>query len=67
MEDKTSLALVVVLNELMDSDDEKPCHRKTRQWEKRRRESGYFTNTIQELKVEDRMGFKEMLLTLNTF
>ena len=60
MEDKTSLALVVVLNELMDSDDEKPCRGKTRQWVKRRRESGYFTNIIQELKVEDRMGFKEM-------
>ena len=60
MEDKTSLALVVVLNELMDFDDEKPCRGKTRQWVKRRRESGYFTNIIQELKVEDRMGFKEM-------
>ena len=59
MEDKTSL-VVVVLNELMDFDDEKPCRGKTRQWVKRRRESGYFTNIIQELKVGDRMGFEEL-------
>ena len=33
---KTSTALVLVLNELMDSDDEKPTRGKTREWVKRR-------------------------------
>ena len=43
MPEKTSAALVLVLNELMDSDDEKPTRGITR-----------------ELKVEDRLGFREM-------
>ena len=50
---KTSAALVLVLNELMDSDDEKPTRGKTREWVKRREQSEYF-------KVEDRLGFREM-------
>ena len=36
MAEKTSAALVLVLNELMDSDDEKPTCGKTREWVKRR-------------------------------
>ena len=60
MEDTTALAMIVVLSELVDSDDEKPCRGKTRDWVKRRDEKGYFNNIIQELKVEDRLGFKEM-------
>ena len=51
---------VIILNELMDSDDEKPTRGKTREWIRRRKESGYFTNIIQELIVEDRHGFREM-------
>ena len=34
--------------------------KKTRKWVKRREEKGYFSNIIQELKVEDRFRFKEM-------
>ena len=60
MAEKTSAALVLVLNELMDSDDEKPTRGKTRGWVKRREESGYFNNIVKELKVEDRLGFREM-------
>ena len=60
MAEKTSAALVLVLNELMDSDDEKPTRGKTREWVKRREESGYFHNIVKELKVEDRLGFREM-------
>ena len=56
----TDLAALVVLNELMDSDDEKPRRGKTRSWIKRREEKGYFNNIIKELKVEDRLGFREM-------
>ena len=53
MVEKTSAALVLVLNELMDSDDEKLTRGKTREWVKRREQSEYF-------KVEDRLGFREM-------
>lgn len=53
-------ALVLVLAELMDSEDEKPRRGKTRDWIKRRKESGYFQNIFQELKLEDRIGFRDM-------
>ena len=52
-------ALVMVLTELVDSDDEKPRRGKTTECIKRRRESGYFQNIFQELNVEDRMDFKD--------
>ena len=58
MAEKTSAALVLVLNELMDSDDEKPMRGKTKEWVKRREQSGYFNNIVKELKVEDRSGFR---------
>ena len=51
---------VIVLNELVDSDDEKPTRGKTRKWIRTRKERGYFTNIIQELIVEDRHDFREM-------
>ena len=60
MAEKTSAALVLVLNELMDSDDEKPTRGKTREWVKRREQSRCFNNIVKELKVEDRLGFREM-------
>ena len=50
----------MALTELADPDDKKPGRRKTREWIKRRRESGYFQKIFQELKVEDRMGFRDM-------
>ena len=55
------LVSVIILNELMDSDDGKATRGKTRKWIRRRKERGYFTNIIQELIVEDRHGFREML------
>ena len=54
------LASVIILSELVDSDDEKPTRGKTRQWIRRRKERGHFTNIIQELIIEDRHGFREM-------
>ena len=54
------LATLVLLKELMDSDDEKPHRGKTRSWIKRRRDRGYFNNIIRELRIEDRFGFREM-------
>ena len=44
--EEDDLATLVVLSELIDSDDEKPRRGKTREWIKRRREKGYFTNII---------------------
>ena len=58
MAEKTSEVLVLVLNELIDN--EKPTPGKTREWVKRREQSGYFNNIVKELKVEDRLGFREM-------
>ena len=52
-------AVVMVLTELVDSDDEKPRRGKTTECIKRKRESGYFQNIFQELNVEDRMDFKD--------
>ena len=57
---KMEAATLVVLCELLDSDDEKPTRGKTRNWIKRREERGYFSNIVQELKIEDRLGFKDM-------
>ena len=54
------VAAVMVLTELVNSDDKKTRRVKTREWIKRRRESGYFQNIFQESKVEDRMGLKDM-------
>ena len=54
------LATLVLLNELMDSDDEKPHRGKTRSWIKRKRDRGYFNNIIRKLRIEDRFGFREM-------
>ena len=55
------LEALVLLNEIMGSDDEKSRRGKTRSWIKRREEKGYFNNIIKELKVEDRLGFREVL------
>ena len=52
-------AVVMVIKELVDSDDENPRRGKTREWIKRGRESVYFQKIFQELKVEDQMSFKD--------
>ena len=52
--------ILVMLPELMDSNNKKPSRGKIRSWIKRRSVSGYFNNTIPELMIEERMGFKEM-------
>ena len=50
----------MVLTELVDSNDGKPRRGKTREWIKRRRETGYLQNIFQELKVKDQMGFQNV-------
>ena len=54
------VAMVVILSELADSDDEKPTRGPTRSWIKRRKENGFFETIIRELILEDLAGFKEM-------
>ena len=63
------LATLVLLNELMNSDDEKPTRGKTRDWVKRRRDKGYFTNIIKELRIglDSERCFVWTSLILNTF
>ena len=47
------VAMVVILSELADSDDEKPTRGPTRSWIKRRKENGFFETMIRELILED--------------
>ena len=54
------VAMVVILSELADSDDEKPTRGPTRSWINRRKENGFFETIIRELILEDLAGFKEM-------
>ena len=54
------VAMVVILSELADSDDEKSNRGPTRSWIKRRKENGFFETIIRELILEDLAGFKEM-------
>ena len=49
-----------MLDEFMDSGDEKLHREKTRKLMKRRSERGYFNNVIRELRMEDWAGFREM-------
>ena len=56
----SDILLPMILSELVDSDDEKPCRGKTREWIKQRHQLGSFHYTIEELIVEDRFAFKEM-------
>ena len=60
MVETPTLAQVIILNKLMDSDDEKPHRGKTWRGAKRRSNRGYFNNIINELRVEDRTGFRDM-------
>ena len=60
MVDTRALAQVLLLNELMDFDDEKPHRGKARRWLKSRSDRGYFNNIMKELRVEDRTGFRDM-------
>ena len=50
----------VVLSELMDSDDERPCRGKNREWIKRRSELGIYSTIVKDLIIEDQLGFKSM-------
>ena len=52
MTDAEDFANMILLNELMDSNDEKQKRGKTRKWVKRRKERGFFTNIVEELVLQ---------------
>ena len=54
------IATLVVLHELIDSNDEKPHREKTIKWMKRRSKRGFLSNIKRDLWIEDRLGFREM-------
>ena len=54
------IATLVMLHELMNSDDEKLHKGKARKWVKRRRKRGYSNNIIRELRIENQAGFRAM-------
>ena len=54
------VAMVVILSELADSDDEKQTRGPTRSLIKRRKENGFFETIIRELILEDLAGFTEI-------
>ena len=60
MVDTCTFAQVIILNEVMDSDDEKHHRGKTRREVKRRSGRGYVNNIVKELKVEVSTGFRDM-------
>jgi len=60
MADRKVAAAALVAFLLLD-DEEKRKRGKTRKWIRRRKEKGAYANIVQELRLEDTDGFKEML------
>ena len=50
---KRCLSVLLVLDELEETEDRASKRDKTREWIRRRQESGYFTNIVRELAAED--------------
>ena len=50
---KRCLSVLLVLDELEETEDRASKRGKTREWIRRRQESGYFTNIVRELAAED--------------
>ena len=59
-ERRVAAAAITVLI-LLDDDDDTKKRGKTRSWIKRRKQKGAFSNIVQELRMEDTDGFKEMM------
>ena len=59
---KKRAALVLALSLLLDEEEQRTWkRRKTRLWIKRRKVKGYFTNIIDELRIEDTPSYREMM------
>ncbi|XP_046856153.1 protein ANTAGONIST OF LIKE HETEROCHROMATIN PROTEIN 1-like [Xenia sp. Carnegie-2017] len=56
---RCAAALCVV--ELLEENKRSWTRGKTRPWMKKRKEKGYFTNIVKELRMEDTAGYKEMM------
>ena len=50
---KRYLSVLLVLDELEETEDRASKRSKTREWFRRRQESGYFTNIVRDLAGED--------------
>ena len=53
--------LGVIILESLEEKETKDKRGKTRQWIQRRKEKGFYTNIIEELRVEDTKTYEEML------
>ena len=58
---KEEAAACIIISVILDDDDSKKVRGKTREWIKKRTKKGYFTNIIEELRVEDTNSYKEMM------
>ena len=59
MKRKAAACLIFIL--LCEEDDGRAKRGKTRDWIKRRSEGVFFSNIVQELRIEDTDGYKEMM------
>ena len=60
--------LGVIILESLEEKETKNKRGKTRQWIQRREEKGFYTNIVEELRVEDTKTYEEMLrMNYNTF
>ena len=53
--------LGVIILESLEEKETKNKRGKTRQWIRRRKEKGFYTNIVEELRVEDTKTYEEML------
>ena len=58
---KRCLSVLLVLDELEETEDRASKRGKTREWIRRRQESGYFTNIVRELAAEDTPAYHQMI------
>ena len=60
--------LGVIILESLEEKETKNKRGKTRQWIQRRKEKGFYTNIVEELRVEDTKTYEEMLrMNYDTF
>ena len=58
---KRCLSMLLVLDELEETEDRASKRGKTREWIRRRQENGYFTHIVRELAAEDRPAYHQMI------
>ena len=61
MKFKRCLSVLLVLDELEETEDGASKRGKTREWIRRRQEGGYFTNIVRKLAAEDTPAYHQMI------